>query len=159
ADPGTVVGGGGDGGLRAAGGPVEGLPGRPLSLRHPGRLGGGLDLGGRHLAAADARRTRRDGAPRSAAPLRPPRAGPKPVRGRARETGMAMASRTAGRCRPGDAMAARRAIRAGTRQLRYSPGLAASTGAPVAADRKSTRLNSSHGKNSYAVFCLKKKNS
>src|SRR5271169_2394572 len=26
-------------------------------------------------------------------------------------------------------------------------------------DRKSTRLNSSHGSNSYAVFCLKKKNS
>src|SRR5574340_1560795 len=26
-----------------------------------------------------------------------------------------------------------------------------------AADRKSTRLNSSHQKNSYAVFCLKKK--
>src|SRR2546422_4624368 len=31
---------------------------------------------------------------------------------------------------------------------------------PVAgADRKSTRLNSSHGYISYAVFCLKKKNS
>src|SRR5690606_41942821 len=28
---------------------------------------------------------------------------------------------------------------------------------PVALDRKSTRLNSSHVKNSYAVFCLKKK--
>src|SRR5438128_3334008 len=27
----------------------------------------------------------------------------------------------------------------------------------VATDRKSTRLNSSHGSNSYAVFCLKKK--
>src|SRR5216684_4699945 len=27
----------------------------------------------------------------------------------------------------------------------------------VLADRKSTRLNSSHGYNSYAVFCLKKK--
>src|SRR6266700_5841406 len=27
----------------------------------------------------------------------------------------------------------------------------------VARDRKSTRLNSSHGKSSYAVFCLKKK--
>src|SRR5690349_21076771 len=33
-------------------------------------------------------------------------------------------------------------------------------GAPrtVTADRKSTRLNSSHVENSYAVFCLKKKN-
>src|SRR5690606_38483475 len=29
----------------------------------------------------------------------------------------------------------------------------------VAKDRKSTRLNSSHVKSSYAVFCLKKKNS
>src|SRR2546422_7917509 len=30
-------------------------------------------------------------------------------------------------------------------------------GAPGGADRKSTRLNSSHGYISYAVFCLKKK--
>src|SRR5688572_31386314 len=30
---------------------------------------------------------------------------------------------------------------------------------PVLEDRKSTRLNSSHSQNSYAVFCLKKKNS
>src|SRR5690606_17925496 len=30
--------------------------------------------------------------------------------------------------------------------------------APAAEDRKSTRLNSSHVKISYAVFCLKKKN-
>src|SRR2546430_3109582 len=29
---------------------------------------------------------------------------------------------------------------------------------PVDADRKSTRLNSSHSQISYAVFCLKKKN-
>src|SRR2546430_11478378 len=29
---------------------------------------------------------------------------------------------------------------------------------PVAQDRKSTRLNSSHSQISYAVFCLKKKN-
>src|SRR5690606_41884912 len=29
---------------------------------------------------------------------------------------------------------------------------------PLAGDRKSTRLNSSHVKISYAVFCLKKKN-
>src|SRR5687768_18031875 len=31
-------------------------------------------------------------------------------------------------------------------------------GGAAAADRKSTRLNSSHGYISYAVFCLKKKN-
>src|SRR2546427_7001080 len=30
-------------------------------------------------------------------------------------------------------------------------------GIPAAADRKSTRLNSSHSQISYAVFCLKKK--
>src|SRR5438128_6957092 len=30
---------------------------------------------------------------------------------------------------------------------------------PSSRDRKSTRLNSSHGSISYAVFCLKKKNS
>src|SRR5690606_30830701 len=32
------------------------------------------------------------------------------------------------------------------------------TRSPVRPDRKSTRLNSSHVKSSYAVFCLKKKN-
>src|SRR5688572_33249770 len=31
--------------------------------------------------------------------------------------------------------------------------------APLCGDRKSTRLNSSHSQISYAVFCLKKKNS
>src|SRR2546429_5788923 len=36
-------------------------------------------------------------------------------------------------------------------------GLAAHLDHGVAADRKSTRLNSSHGYISYAVFCLKKK--
>src|SRR5690606_4515245 len=40
-----------------------------------------------------------------------------------------------------------------------SPGLDACHARAVdAADRKSTRLNSSHVKISYAVFCLKKKN-
>src|SRR2546422_3937740 len=33
----------------------------------------------------------------------------------------------------------------------------ASAGRPTRSDRKSTRLNSSHGYISYAVFCLKKK--
>src|SRR5690606_13154219 len=32
------------------------------------------------------------------------------------------------------------------------------SGVRLLSDRKSTRLNSSHVKNSYAVFCLKKKN-
>src|SRR3712207_7093044 len=35
--------------------------------------------------------------------------------------------------------------------------LGAAFGGPVTADRKSTRLNSSHANISYAVFCLKKK--
>src|SRR2546429_4044080 len=53
--------------------------------------------------------------------------------------------------------------------LRRRPQLACVTGAfdlsagpgtpPGCGDRKSTRLNSSHGYISYAVFCLKKKNS
>src|SRR5690606_39536639 len=44
----------------------------------------------------------------------------------------------------------------------YALGLAKSTAKPVVlvcTDRKSTRLNSSHVKISYAVFCLKKKKS
>src|SRR5690606_41532536 len=41
----------------------------------------------------------------------------------------------------------RRRLRRGALRTRAAPG-----------DRKSTRLNSSHVKNSYAVFCLKKKN-
>src|SRR5690606_41678069 len=41
--------------------------------------------------------------------------------------------------------------------LDQPPPLAA-LGEPEALDRKSTRLNSSHVKISYAVFCLKKKN-
>src|SRR3712207_8020253 len=48
----------------------------------------------------------------------------------------------------------RRAARARARQ----PGLPAhGPGRPDRADRKSTRLNSSHANISYAVFCLKKK--
>src|SRR2546422_6088165 len=50
------------------------------------------------------------------------------------------------------------------RHLREPEGLAAlgrerqaDQPAPVRRDRKSTRLNSSHGYISYAVFCLKKK--
>src|SRR2546429_4769528 len=38
------------------------------------------------------------------------------------------------------------------------PGLCADHRGPASLDRKSTRLNSSHGYISYAVFCLKKKN-
>src|SRR5690606_39639255 len=48
------------------------------------------------------------------------------------------------------------APRAGARGLRHA-GAAALDRRGVHADRKSTRLNSSHVKISYAVFCLKKK--
>src|SRR5690606_41622777 len=41
--------------------------------------------------------------------------------------------------------------------MRNNKALSAALGAITAADRKSTRLNSSHVKISYAVFCLKKK--
>src|SRR3989442_5363921 len=37
-------------------------------------------------------------------------------------------------------------------------GLLATVATPARGDRKSTRLNSSHVRISYAVFCLKKKN-
>src|SRR6266536_107898 len=40
----------------------------------------------------------------------------------------------------------------------HGGGPAALPAAPRARDRKSTRLNFSHGSSSYAVFCLKKKN-
>src|SRR3712207_8658647 len=43
--------------------------------------------------------------------------------------------------------------------LRHPPGQLAERLQPPVADRKSTRLNSSHANISYAVFCLKKKNS
>src|SRR5437868_11300359 len=51
------------------------------------------------------------------------------------------------------------AIRAGRRALTvHAPPNHAPVNAPAAfADRKSTRLNSSHVSISYAVFCLKKK--
>src|SRR5690606_39828355 len=45
-----------------------------------------------------------------------------------------------------------RGVPAGERSARYRCVIA------IALDRKSTRLNSSHVKISYAVFCLKKKN-
>src|SRR2546422_7102778 len=53
--------------------------------------------------------------------------------------------------RPGDLSQVRRPGRTGSRRARYLVLIMA------VADRKSTRLNSSHGYISYAVFCLKKK--
>src|SRR5690606_21845675 len=63
----------------------------------------------------------------------------------------------------GDALAVRVVHRIGTRFLDLlSPlphGIGDAWTQAVAEDRKSTRLNSSHVKISYAVFCLKKKTS
>src|SRR3712207_8715071 len=44
-------------------------------------------------------------------------------------------------------------------QLRWDPTLREWVAYATHRDRKSTRLNSSHANISYAVFCLKKKNS
>src|SRR5205085_9655288 len=58
----------------------------------------------------------------------------------------------------GDLIGRKRAFTLGL--LGYATGALAMTlaGGLTAVDRKSTRLNSSHSQNSYAVFCLKKKN-
>src|SRR5205085_11417845 len=50
-------------------------------------------------------------------------------------------------------------VAAGTAKDRHGNPLTIKVHGPVepALDRKSTRLNSSHSQNSYAVFCLKKK--
>src|SRR5690606_40955242 len=56
---------------------------------------------------------------------------------------------------PGTARADRGHERAATRPA--VSGRRAGSGRPAPGDRKSTRLNSSHVKISYAVFCLKKK--
>src|SRR5690606_3060873 len=53
--------------------------------------------------------------------------------------------------------AAWRAFHRGDFQQAYEAGLALGPVGASVADRKSTRLNSSHVKISYAVFCLKKK--
>src|SRR2546427_9201757 len=42
-------------------------------------------------------------------------------------------------------------------QLQPGQATGSENGLPLALDRKSTRLNSSHSQISYAVFCLKKK--
>src|SRR2546429_5855955 len=55
------------------------------------------------------------------------------------------------------AAAARRRCRAGDRGVSRSAAGPRAHRAHPASDRKSTRLNSSHGYISYAVFCLKKK--
>src|SRR6266436_7053122 len=56
--------------------------------------------------------------------------------------------------RSGHQLARRLRRHAGSRRLRRDRRSGAG---PGGADRKSTRLNSSHGYISYAVFCLKKK--
>src|SRR5690606_40889544 len=72
---------------------------------------------------------------------RRPRCRPRPRGCRARR-----GSRTRAPCAP-----------RATRRARGAPGRCAGRGSEDRPDRKSTRLNSSHVKISYAVFCLKKK--
>src|SRR5687768_18051731 len=48
-------------------------------------------------------------------------------------------------------------LRTGCHVARILTGAGRANGVVLAEDRKSTRLNSSHGYISYAVFCLKKK--
>src|SRR3712207_6959962 len=74
---------------------------------------------------------------------------------RAREDDRAHAPRS-----PGDAGGGRALLRRGARgalRVRLRPSRARGAGGGPPADRKSTRLNSSHANISYAVFCLKKK--
>src|SRR5690606_34145657 len=47
----ALAGGAGDGRVRGDGWAVAGLPGRALPVRHPGRLGRGLRVGGSGLPA------------------------------------------------------------------------------------------------------------
>src|SRR5690606_39488265 len=56
-----------------------------------------------------------------------------------------------------DQRAALAGRRLGSGQPGGAPGSSAGAGQGAAEDRKSTRLNSSHVKISYAVFCLKNK--
>src|SRR2546422_1969067 len=48
-------------------------------------------------------------------------------------------------------------VHRGEREVRAEPRHLGSSASAARRDRKSTRLNSSHGYISYAVFCLKKK--
>src|SRR5690606_41912486 len=65
--------------------------------------------------------------------------------------------RSRGGARHGGAQAVLRLVH-GRLRRRGRRGAAAQAGGRARGDRKSTRLNSSHVKISYAVFCLKKKN-
>src|SRR2546429_5883741 len=76
--------------------------------------------------------------------------------------GRARARRAALRCRLSRAVqlllpAGGRAASACPARAADAPLAGAGAGLPRGRDRKSTRLNSSHGYISYAVFCLKKK--
>src|SRR5690606_40211887 len=70
---------------------------------------------------------------------------------------LAAAAAAAARLPPA-AVAGRRSAARRHHPHRCPPGAATSRPRCARADRKSTRLNSSHVKISYAVFCLKKKN-
>src|SRR5206468_11063622 len=60
-------------------------------------------------------------------------------------------------CRPGRHVASRRRPDRPARRRRAGRSPRPTAGEVTAQDRKSTRLNSSHDQNSYAVVCVKKK--
>src|SRR2546422_3235298 len=68
-------------------------------------------------------------------------------------------SRRAVRVASGDAAPLAERSRSAVRKREAAAALVLRTVDGTVADRKSTRLNSSHGYISYAVFCLKKKKS
>src|SRR2546422_2762177 len=89
---------------------------------------------------------------------RPPRSPLFPYTTLFRSHGAALAERAA-RGIPGIAARARARGAADVQhaRARHAEGAARRSGRAARRDRKSTRLNSSHGYISYAVFCLKKK--
>src|SRR2546429_2436620 len=86
-------------------------------------------------------------------PRSPRKASLVSCRGRSR-----FVDRTADRRRPLDAQFPYSHARGSRVQSKECSLLRTRLARPLQLDRKSTRLNSSHGYISYAVFCLKKKN-
>src|SRR5690606_40313426 len=108
----------------------------PLRHRRDGGTGRRVPVAAPTRSGPRGRRGRRDGRRHHHRP------GPVPCRS---------GGRGAARLGPHASTALRR-VRGGEPQVGAAPGSPARGG-----DRKSTRLNSSHVKISYAVFCLKKK--
>src|SRR3712207_7399205 len=63
----------------------------------------------------------------------------------------------AGQAQPQQPLDGRQPVDEAGQGVGLAPGVAVLAQADAGEDRKSTRLNSRHANNSYAVFCLKKK--